>query len=113
MNNEVKTELLRILKQNAQNTQKYVTAQIKSIKTDLPLALKVNGTALPVAADGSVELPLATAMSHGLVKGSDAENGVMINADGTMEVGSLNVNRLVQTMGEELVFCCGDADDDN
>lgn len=113
MNNEVKTELLRILNKQAQNTQKYVASQIKNINAGVPKALKVNGTALPMAADGSVELPLATATAYGLVKGSSAENGVAINDDGTMEINSLNVNKLVQTEGDDLIFFCGDADREN
>ena len=57
----------------------------------------------------NVALPLATASKVGLVKGTVAENGVAVAADGTMSVNSINVNKLVQTEGEWLILNGGSA----
>lgn len=54
-------------------------------------------------------LPIATADILGGVKSSAAENKVAIAADGTMEVNSVNVNKLVQTEGETLILNGGSA----
>lgn len=59
--------------------------------------------------DGNVELPIAALSKLGLVKSSEDENKVKVNEDGTMEVNSLNTNRLVQTEGEELILFGGSA----
>lgn len=60
-------------------------------------------------AAAAYELPVATAEILGGVKSSAAENGVAVAADGTMSVNSVNVNKLVQTAGEELVLNGGKA----
>lgn len=69
------------------------------------------------AADGTLEwvaaapgeVPAATAEQLGLVKSSKAENGVSVKEDGTMEVNSLNIQKLVQTEGDVIVFDGGNA----
>jgi hypothetical protein len=71
--------------------------------------IKLNGVALTVADDRTVDIPAATANALGLVKGSAGANKVAIAEDGTMEVNSINVNKLVQTEGEELVLFGGSA----
>lgn len=63
---------------------------------------------LPVE-DKTVTLPLAMLDQAGLVKSSTAENGILVAADGTMSVNSINVNKLVQTPGEWLVLKGGGA----
>lgn len=78
-----------------------------------PIALGIN--------DHTLNLPLAQGDIAGLVKGvsvSDPDdlsevddeniNKIYINPDGTMSVYALNVNRLVQPDGEELIM--GDID---
>lgn len=70
--------------------------------------VKVNEVPL-LAADGSVNIGLATSSAAGVVKGSDAENKVKIDVDGTMEVNSLNINKLVQNAEDVLVLDGGDA----
>lgn len=95
-----------------------VTAIDQSKVTGLSAALankihevKVNGTAL--ANDtGSVNIGLANASSAGVVVGSDAENKVKVNADGSMEVNNININKLVQTQGEYLILNGGLASDE-
>lgn len=65
--------------------------------------VKINGTALPIA-EKAVDIPLATAEVLGVVKGSADENKIAVGADGTMEVNSLNVNKLAQTAGDTLIL---------
>lgn len=65
--------------------------------------VKIAGTALPIA-DKAVDIPVATAEALGVVMGSAAENKVSVGADGTMELNSVNVNKLTQTEGEFLIL---------
>ena len=70
--------------------------------------VKVNEIPL-LASDGSVNIGLATSSAAGVVMGSEAENKVKVDTDGTMEVNSLNINKLTQAEGEFLVLDGGDA----
>lgn len=72
-------------------------------------AVKVDGVALAIAEDRSVEIPAATLAQLGLVKGSEAENSISINEDHTMIVNSLNVNKLAQDEGDWLILNGGSA----
>lgn len=65
--------------------------------------VKLNGSALPIT-EKAVDIPLATAEVLGVVKGSTAENKIAIGKDGTMEVNSLNVSKLAQTVGDTLIL---------
>lgn len=65
--------------------------------------VKIAGTALPIS-DKAVDIPIATAEALGVVMSSAAENKVSVGADGTMEVNSVNVNKLTQTEGEALIL---------
>jgi hypothetical protein len=74
---------------------------------------KLNGTA---ETEGSIlamieaNAPkIATDTVPGLVMGSDAENKVAVAADGTMEVNSVNVNKLVQDENSVLILNGGKA----
>ena len=68
-------------------------------------SVKVNGKALEVTEKSvDIALPTATDSLLGLVKSSVGENKVAVAEDGTMEVRSINVNKLVQTEGEELIL---------
>ena len=71
-------------------------------------AVQVGGTLLDIV-NKTVNIPVATADSFGVVKSADGENKVMVADDGTMEVGSVNVNRLVQTEDEVLILNGGAA----
>lgn len=55
------------------------------------------------------KLTVASGTVLGLVKSSTEENKIKVLEDGTMEVNSLNVNKLVQTEGEDLVLFSGDS----
>ena len=92
-----------------------VKAIDQSKVTGLPEALeaKLSGvtlgaTPLEVSA-GVVTIPIATSSLLGVVLGSEAENKVKVNVDGTMEVNSLNINKLVQSAEDVLVLDGGDA----
>lgn len=69
-------------------------------------AVQVNGAPL-LASDGTVNIGLAGTGTAGVVVGSADANKVSVGADGTMEVNSLNVDKLVQT--GELILNGGDA----
>lgn len=43
----------------------------------------------------------------GLVQGSEEENKIAVNDDGSMSVNEINITQIVQTAGEELVLFCG------
>ena len=49
-------------------------------------------------------IPAATAEQMGVVRSTPSENGVEVSQDGSMEVTSLNVNKLVQTEGDVFVL---------
>ena len=61
-------------------------------------------TVLSADEDRSVNIPTASANSLGVVKSSDAENAIGVSDDGSMEVNSLNVNKLVQTDEEYIIL---------
>ena len=65
--------------------------------------VKMNGTALAIS-EKSVDIPVASAESLGVVKSSSEENKVSINANGEMEVNSLSVSKLVQSADETLIL---------
>ena len=70
--------------------------------------VKIAGTALPIT-DKAVDIPKATTEALGVVLGSTAENKISVEADGTMEVNSLNVNKLTQTEGDYIILYGGSA----
>lgn len=65
--------------------------------------VKIAGTVLPIS-DKAVDIPIATAEALGVVMSSVSENKVSVGADGTMEINSVNVNKLTQTDGEYLIL---------
>ena len=71
--------------------------------------IKINSVALPVdTSDKSVNIPIATTSALGVVLSSTGENMISVDgSDGTMEINSLNCNKLVQTEGDELLLECG------
>lgn len=83
--------------------------------TGLPAALaeKIKGVTLgntPLeVSEGVVTIPIATAEAIGVVKSSAAENGVNVNSDGTMTVNNINLSKITQTPGIELILNGGDA----
>lgn len=83
--------------------------------TGLPAALAekiksitVGTTPLQVS-NGAVTIPIATAEALGVVKSTTSENGVSITDDGTMIVNNINIEKITQTPGTELILNGGDA----
>ena len=72
--------------------------------------IKVAGEEINPDAEKAVDIPLATAARAGLIKSSTAENAIAVDATtGVATVNSLNVNKLVQTAGDELILNGGNA----
>lgn len=59
--------------------------------------------------DKMLVLPFATAEKPGVVKSSEADNGILVAADGTMSVNRVSTSKLFVPEGEELVLNGGDA----
>lgn len=70
--------------------------------------VSMNGEALVITEKG-VNVPLATNTTVGVIKGSDVENGVMIDEQGAASVKNLNVEKLVQTDGDWLILNGGNS----
>ena len=73
-------------------------------------AIKINGTALTIE-DKAVDIPIATKDVLGVVKGTEAENGIAISEAGEMSINSLNINKVTQTEGETLILDGGSSAD--
>lgn len=70
--------------------------------------IQVNGTEIAVS-EKTVNIPLATAARAGLIISSDAENAISVSNTGIATVNNINVNKLVQTAGDELILDGGNA----
>lgn len=77
-------------------------------QADIIKIIRINGLNLLVE-NNTVDIPIATALIHGVVKGTDAENGVSIQEDGTMRVNQININKLVQTEDDSIILYSGDS----
>lgn len=72
-------------------------------------SISLNSVPLEISGK-AVNIPIATVGALGVVQSSAAENGVTVQANGAMEVNSINANKLVQTEGEVLILNGGNAD---
>lgn len=70
--------------------------------------IQVNGTEIAIS-EKTVNIPLATAACAGLIISSDAENAISVSNTGIATVNNINVNKLVQTAGDELILNGGNA----
>lgn len=70
--------------------------------------IQVNGTEIAIS-EKTVNIPLATAARAGLIISSNAENAISVSDTGVATVNSINVNKLVQTAGDELILNGGNA----
>lgn len=68
--------------------------------------VKVGGVSMPIV-EKAVNIPIANAAAYGVVKSSEGENKVTVQENGEMYVGLVNINTLVQTVGDELVLYGG------
>lgn len=73
-------------------------------------AIKINGTALTIE-NKAVDIPIAAKDVLGVVKGTEAENGIAISEAGEMSINSLNINKVTQTEGETLILDGGSSAD--
>ena len=71
-------------------------------------SISLNSVPLEISGK-AVNIPIATVGALGVVQSSAAENGVTVQANGAMEVNSINANKLVQTEGESLILNGGNA----
>lgn len=71
-------------------------------------SISLNSVPLEISGK-AVNIPIATVGALGVVQSSAAENGVTVQANGAMEVNSINVNKLVQTEGDSLILNGGNA----
>lgn len=97
------------------STEDYTTAEKEKLagiseraQENLIESVTMNGTALEIS-NKSVDIPVATSIALGIVKGSNVENCISVAEDGVMSVNSLNINKLVQTEGEVLILDGGTA----
>lgn len=88
-------------------TDELVT-KINESQANIIEIVKINNVALAIDENKAVNIPVAGA-DLGVVKTSDEENKVAIAEDGTMEVNTINVNKLVQNEGEFLILDGGSA----
>ena len=70
--------------------------------------IQVNGTEIAIS-EKTVNIPLATAARAGLIVSSNAENAISVSDTGIATVNNINVNKLVQTAGDELILNGGNA----
>lgn len=70
--------------------------------------IKVGGTLLEIV-DKGVNISIATDTALGVVKSASDDNKVAVAADGTMEVNSVNVNKLTQDDADVLILDGGSA----
>lgn len=68
----------------------------------------INGSPLQIN-DKAVEIPAATQITLGVVKSTDAENGISVAEDGSMSVNSINMTKIVQTDGDRLILDGGNS----
>lgn len=73
-------------------------AQVNIIET-----VKVGGTELSVT-DKAVDIPVANSTTLGVIKSSSDENTISISEEGTATVNSLNISKLTQGEGDELIL---------
>lgn len=71
---------------------------------DQSLDTKVQDAVTQAVEDGTLEVPIGDTEKAGAVKSSNQENKIGISGDGTMEVVSLNVDKLVQDEATYLVL---------
>lgn len=70
--------------------------------------ISIGGSLLDVI-DKTVDVPMASVVKAGVVKSTNAINGIKVAKDGTMSVNAISVEKLVVPAGCELVFNGGDA----
>ena len=83
---------------------------LKGAQSSYVKSVSVNGTALELSAEQSVNIPVATDSVFGVVKSASGDNKVVVATDGTMSVATVNITSLSQNEGEWLEINGGGAD---
>ena len=86
-NSDSGSEVARKINDNFKNVQDKFTELDKTIQEGV-----------------TVNVPIGDATTAGIVKSSKSENKITIGGDGTMEVNSLNVNKLEQDDGDYIIL---------
>lgn len=84
-------------------------ATLKGAQSSYVKSVAINGTALTLSAEQGVNIPVATDSVLGVVKSASGDNKVVVAADGTMSVASVNITSLSQNEGEWLEINGGGA----
>lgn len=92
------SEVARKVNGNFEKVKEALTAMDQSLDT------KVQNAVTQAVEDGTLEVPIGDSEKAGAVKSSNQENKIGISGDGTMEVVSLNVDKLVQDEATYLVL---------
>ena len=98
------SEVARKFNDNFQKVQEKFAEIDQSLTKERVTSLTIGGLSQPIDENGNVEVPIAGLLQLGVIKSSEAENKIKVDTDGTAEVASLNVNKLVQTEGEYMVL---------
>ena len=69
---------------------------------------KIAGNNVPIE-DKTIDIPIASAVSHGVVKSSSGANQVAVDSDGEMRVGVISTSTLKVPIGQELILDGGSA----
>ena len=77
-------------------------------QTNVIEKISVGGSLLDII-NKTVDIPVASVIKAGVVKSSNAVNGINVAKDGTMSVNAISVDKLVVPTGCELVFNGGSA----
>lgn len=97
-------EVAQKFNDNFQKVQEKFAEIDQSLTKERVISLTIGGLSQPIDENGNVEVPIAGLLQLGVIKSSEAENKIKVDTDGTAEVVSLNVNKLVQTEGEYMVL---------
>lgn len=90
-------------------------AKLQSMNADgeanVLTGIQIAGVDVAVDEDKKANIALASIAQAGVVKSSNALNGVTVSADGFMSVHSLSISKLVQEETETLILSCGTSQD--
>lgn len=78
-------------------TLKEIYDYVSNIELDAGVinGILINNSLLDII-DGKVEIPFASMVQAGVVKGANSVNKIQVNDDGTMEVHSLGISKIIQ-----------------
>lgn len=100
-----RASILKGLSEN--NLTDALIAKLQSIddnaQTNTIEVININNQPL-IISNKTINIPLATLQQSGVVISSSEENKVKVGDDGTMEVNSVNINKLVQNEGDTLIL---------